>query len=48
MEDAARTSGKPQPAVFFDLDRTLIAGYSILAIAMETVRRGAARGERSR
>jgi putative phosphoserine phosphatase/1-acylglycerol-3-phosphate O-acyltransferase len=30
---------------FFDLDRTLIAGYSILAIAMETVRRGAARGE---
>jgi len=31
--------------VFFDLDRTLIAGYSILALALETVRHGARRGE---
>ncbi len=30
---------------FFDLDRTLIAGYSILALAQETIRHGAKRGE---
>ncbi|RLQ23032.1 HAD-IB family hydrolase [Seongchinamella sediminis] len=30
---------------FFDLDRTLIAGYSILALAVETARHGAARGK---
>ena len=30
---------------FFDLDRTLIAGYSILAIARETIRHAAGRGE---
>ncbi len=36
----------PEPqVVFFDLDRTLIAGYSILALALETVRHGARRGE---
>jgi putative phosphoserine phosphatase/1-acylglycerol-3-phosphate O-acyltransferase len=35
-----------QPAVaFFDLDRTLIAGYSILALAMETAAQGARRGK---
>jgi putative phosphoserine phosphatase / 1-acylglycerol-3-phosphate O-acyltransferase len=35
-----------QPAVaFFDLDRTLIAGYSILAIARETAEQGARRGK---
>ena len=35
-----------QPAVaFFDLDRTLIAGYSILAIAQETAQQGARRGQ---
>ena len=35
-----------QPAVaFFDLDRTLVAGYSILALAMETAAQGARRGK---
>ena len=35
-----------QPAVaFFDLDRTLLAGYSILALAMETAAQGARRGK---
>jgi putative phosphoserine phosphatase/1-acylglycerol-3-phosphate O-acyltransferase len=35
-----------QPAVaFFDLDRTLIAGYSILALALETAEQGARRGK---
>jgi len=39
-------SRKEQPAVaFFDLDRTLIAGYSILAIARETAEQGARRGK---
>lgn len=30
---------------FFDLDRTLIAGYSIMAMAVETARHAAARGQ---
>jgi putative phosphoserine phosphatase/1-acylglycerol-3-phosphate O-acyltransferase len=30
---------------FFDLDRTLIAGYSVLAMAVETARHAAARGQ---
>ena len=35
-----------QPTVaFFDLDRTLIAGYSIFAVAQEVVRHGARRGQ---
>ena len=35
-----------QPAVaFFDLDRTLIAGYSIFAVAQEVIRHGAKRGQ---
>lgn len=38
-----------KPAVgriaFFDLDRTLIAGYSIVALAIETARYGASRGK---
>jgi putative phosphoserine phosphatase/1-acylglycerol-3-phosphate O-acyltransferase len=37
-------SGKPVVA-FFDLDRTLIAGYSIVALAWERVRHGLSRGE---
>ena len=41
---AQSTAGKPVVA-FFDLDRTLIAGYSILAIASETIRLAARRGE---
>ncbi|PLW83226.1 HAD-IB family hydrolase [Kineobactrum sediminis] len=36
--------GKPSVA-FFDLDGTLIAGYSILALALETARSGIARGK---
>jgi putative phosphoserine phosphatase/1-acylglycerol-3-phosphate O-acyltransferase len=36
--------GRPGVA-FFDLDRTLIAGYSILALARETVRHAVRRGE---
>ncbi len=37
---------KASPRVaFFDLDGTLIAGYSIVALAWETARRGATRGE---
>ncbi|MEM8659462.1 MAG: HAD family hydrolase, partial [Pseudomonadota bacterium] len=36
--------GKPRVA-FFDLDRTLIAGYSIIALANETVRHVAGKGE---
>ncbi|MDA8752597.1 HAD-IB family hydrolase [Halieaceae bacterium] len=35
---------RPQIA-FFDLDGTLVAGYSILALAWETARRGASRGQ---
>lgn len=31
--------------VFFDLDRTLIAGYSILALASETIRHSRQQGE---
>ncbi|MEH6593344.1 MAG: HAD-IB family hydrolase [Halioglobus sp.] len=38
------TSSKPVVA-YFDLDRTLIAGYSIVAMAWERVRRGLSRGE---
>lgn len=30
---------------FFDLDRTLIAGYSIVAVALERIRHGVTRGE---
>ena len=41
---AATTSDSPEVA-FFDLDGTLIAGYSILALAWETARRGAASGQ---
>ena len=38
--------GDAAPSVaFFDLDRTLIAGYSILAMARETAQQGARRGK---
>jgi putative phosphoserine phosphatase/1-acylglycerol-3-phosphate O-acyltransferase len=37
------TSG--QTVAFFDLDRTLIAGYSIVAMAWERARHGVSRGE---
>ena len=42
--DEVTEAGKTVVA-FFDLDRTLIAGYSILAIARETIRHAAGRGE---
>ncbi len=38
-------AGEPRAVAFFDLDGTLIAGYSILALALETARAGFARGE---
>jgi putative phosphoserine phosphatase / 1-acylglycerol-3-phosphate O-acyltransferase len=41
---ASATSETPTVA-FFDLDRTLVAGYSILAIARETAEQGARRGK---
>ena len=40
-ESARSGSGR---IAFFDMDRTLIAGYSILSIAIETARHGAQRG----
>lgn len=40
------TASNPQSTIaFFDLDRTLIAGYSILAVARETAEQGARRGK---
>jgi putative phosphoserine phosphatase/1-acylglycerol-3-phosphate O-acyltransferase len=40
------TASSPQSTIaFFDLDRTLIAGYSILAVARETAEQGARRGK---
>ena len=42
----ASVAAKPTVA-FFDLDRTLIAGYSILAMARERARHGLTRGELS-
>jgi putative phosphoserine phosphatase/1-acylglycerol-3-phosphate O-acyltransferase len=40
----ASTAGKKAIA-FFDLDRTLIAGYSIVAVAWERIQQGVSRGE---
>lgn len=40
-----RHSGGRPIVAFFDLDRTLIAGYSILAIARETIRHATRHGE---
>ena len=41
-------AGNDSPTVaFFDLDRTLIAGYSILSISRETAEQGARRGKLS-
>ena len=42
VEDGA--DGRASVA-FFDLDRTLIAGYSIVAMAWERIRQGVSRGE---
>ncbi|MDO8860863.1 HAD-IB family hydrolase [Haliea sp. E1-2-M8] len=38
-------AGESGAVAFFDLDGTLIAGYSILALALETARAGLGRGE---
>lgn len=38
-------AGGPPVVAFFDLDRTLIAGYSIVGMAWERVRHGLTRGE---
>lgn len=44
--ESLETNAAGRPGVaFFDLDGTLIAGYSIIALAWETVRQGARRGE---
>ena len=40
-----RTGADPAVVVFLDLDRTLIAGYSIVALALEAARHGANRGD---
>lgn len=40
-----QASDKRPGVAFFDLDGTLIAGYSIIALAWETARHGAGRGE---
>lgn len=47
LQTIAAASGGHGTVVFFDLDRTLIAGYSILAIARETAEQGARRGKLS-
>jgi putative phosphoserine phosphatase/1-acylglycerol-3-phosphate O-acyltransferase len=41
----AQSAGGGPTVAFFDLDRTLIAGYSILALALETAQVGVRRGQ---
>jgi putative phosphoserine phosphatase / 1-acylglycerol-3-phosphate O-acyltransferase len=45
LQSIAIANGEQPAVAFFDLDRTLIAGYSILALAMETATQGARRGK---
>ena len=45
LQTIAAASGTQPAIAFFDLDRTLIAGYSILAVARETAEQGARRGK---
>ncbi|TGD75180.1 HAD-IB family hydrolase [Mangrovimicrobium sediminis] len=45
LDSIASNTGGPGRVAFFDLDRTLIAGYSILAMGMETARHAATRGK---
>jgi putative phosphoserine phosphatase/1-acylglycerol-3-phosphate O-acyltransferase len=45
LQTIATPGGDRTAIAFFDLDRTLIAGYSILAIARETAEQGARRGK---
>lgn len=43
--DTIGSATAPRGVAFFDLDRTLISGYSVLALALETARHAASRGE---
>ena len=43
--EAIGNASEAGAVAFFDLDGTLIAGYSILALALETARAGLGRGE---
>lgn len=45
LQSIALYSGEQPAVAFFDLDRTLIAGYSILALAQETATQGVRRGK---
>ncbi|MEZ5572507.1 MAG: HAD-IB family hydrolase [Halioglobus sp.] len=45
LKTIAKPEGNKTAIAFFDLDRTLIAGYSILSIARETAEQGARRGK---
>jgi putative phosphoserine phosphatase/1-acylglycerol-3-phosphate O-acyltransferase len=45
LQTIAPDPGQRPVIAFFDFDRTLIAGYSILAIARETAEQGARRGK---
>ncbi|GAA5315309.1 MAG: HAD-IB family hydrolase [Candidatus Pelagadaptatus aseana] len=45
LHSISSTEFEPQGLAFFDLDRTLIAGFSILALALETARFGLKQGE---
>jgi len=45
LQTIASTGGEKPTIAFFDFDRTLIAGYSILAVAQETAAQGARRGK---
>ena len=43
--DSILADTAPAGVAFFDLDRTLISGYSVVALALETVRYAAGRGD---
>lgn len=45
LQEVANAPSDAPTVAFFDLDRTLIAGYSIVAMAWERVRHGMSRGE---
>jgi putative phosphoserine phosphatase/1-acylglycerol-3-phosphate O-acyltransferase len=45
LDSIDKLGGSHRAVAFFDLDRTLIAGYSVLAIARETIRHAARQGE---
>ncbi|MDX1734876.1 MAG: HAD-IB family hydrolase [Halioglobus sp.] len=45
LQRVAQDTGRRATVAFFDLDRTLIAGYSIVAMARERIRSGLTRGD---